>query len=329
MNKCFYVIIFTFFLTGCFGIDKVPETGKVNSGKDLVIDHYNLIIAPDLSNRLTVRKKPVPDTEIVDSLLASIYPRITTFKRKMNQLDKYRLDIINPRQIIEYNVQSKLLTIDLGRFSKQLDRINYLGPFQANSAFKQDKAAFSKEFKRITKSLTSNTAGSDIWTYLNEAIDNFKVDTTVTYTSFEDDRYINSYKNVIILLTDGYIESNNNEVVEGKRKVLPQSLINSFRDDYNKNGKGLDLITFLRQKGYGILPLENPLLKHVDILVMEIDDRSQTKGGATKSPTDFQIIRAFWSEWFRFSGVRKFEFVPISPTAAIARDRILKFISIQ
>lgn len=293
------------------------------------IYHYNVIMAPDLSNRLTVYKKPVTDNAIIDSVLNSIF-RIATHNRKMNQMDKYSLDFINPKQIVEYNVNPKQFNINLSRFGTQQDeRIKYIAPFEESSPLNQDKQKFSNELARITNSLQNNVVGSDIWTYLNEELDKYKIDTTTSQTTFQKDVYRNEYKNVLILFTDGYLESSNKFGTGKISKNFSQSTINSFREDYLKNGKDQDLATFFKNSGYGIMPLSNPMLKHLDIIVMELYDRSVGIGGATKSPTDMEIMKLFWKDWFEKSDVRNYEFVSTASTAVQARDKILKFVGVE
>jgi hypothetical protein len=336
LNNIF--LLFLFFIFGCTGSEVThseQDNGVLDSQSSIdksvitPILHFNVIMAPDLSNRLTKYKKPVTDNDIIDSVLELIYPRIVNYRRKMNQMDKYRLDVINQQHIVGYNINPNRFFIDLSRFKNQGDRIQYLAPFNTKSQFRQDKLNFKNEFNKLTRLINANTAGSDIWTYLNEGLDNFKIDTNTTVSTFGKDAYRNEYKNLLLLFTDGYIESSNNFRVGKKSKILSQSMVDRFRDEYIRNGRGKDLKTYFEESGYGIIPLNNPILKYVDVLVLEMYDRSLGMGGATKSPTDMEIMKVFWEDWLKKSGVPKVGLLPITPTAAATKERILYFMGVN
>jgi len=61
------------------------------------VTHYNIIFAPDLSNRLNTKlyPKPVSDAQIVSSILKKIFPEILRIKRLDRQMDKFSVDLIN------------------------------------------------------------------------------------------------------------------------------------------------------------------------------------------------------------------------------------------
>lgn len=328
MNKGLFVLSF---LLTCFFVSTNAQVAT-NQQKMGVIYNYNVIFSPDLSNRLTepAYKKPVTDNAIIDSILSSIFPHITNYSRKMNQMDRYTVDFINPAQIQLYNVNTDLLKIDLARFKNdQMKRITYIGPGTTSSKFATDKKAFSNEFRKVTNQVVRGKVfGADIWTYLNN-LDSYRIDTTVYISKYLETSFKNIKKNILILFTDGYLESNNKFGSNKVNKALSQSMINAFRNDYNKNGKGRSITQFMQDSKYGITPISNPILKYSEIIVLELFDRSNTVAGNSKSPTDMEIIKAFWSDWFRKSGVTHFEFHEISPNASVARDKILRFMGIN
>ena len=75
---------------------------------------------------------------------------------------------------------------------------------------------------------------------------------------------------------------------------------------------------------------ENELLKEVEILVLEIDDRSLNESGnSTKEISDYKIIKIFWEDWLTKSGVKRFELFTKASTKSEVQDHINKFLQIN
>ena len=86
-------------------------------------------------------------------------------------------------------------------------------------------------------------------------------------------------------------------------------------------------MSFFKKEGYGIVPIENNALKEFEILVLEVNDRSLDKSGnTTVKPTDFEVIKLFWEDWFLQSGIENYNIVPISTSREVVEQEILSFI---
>ncbi|RZK10220.1 MAG: hypothetical protein EOO43_20495, partial [Flavobacterium sp.] len=96
--------------------------------KSKEIFHYNVVFAPDLSNRLnsSLYPKAVNDADIVQGVLQNIWPDLLKQRRSEGQLDHYSVDFINKGLVNIYKVNPELLNIDFQRFERQNDRINYV-----------------------------------------------------------------------------------------------------------------------------------------------------------------------------------------------------------
>src|SRR5688500_6032184 len=92
------------------------------------IIHYNVVITPDLSNRLDSKLYPRPlnDNQIVKVVLKNIYTTILTRRRSENQRDKFSVSFINRKLINQYNINTAVLGIDFDKFKRQKDRIDYI-----------------------------------------------------------------------------------------------------------------------------------------------------------------------------------------------------------
>jgi len=318
MIKYMLLLVATGILASCTqGKGSKSET----TSKIYTSDHYNITISSDLSNRLSPKLYPkaVSDADIVGIVGMNIYPRILTHKRSLNQLDQFRIDFINKKQINAYSVNTKLLEIDFSKFESQSERIKYL-----KTTFQGDERKFEGEFYRIHDAAIKHPFGSDIWTYLQLGVDGFIVNKEKTTSKIGINTFENRYKNVLILLTDGYIEAG----IFGKNYDLSGKKINEFRIQFLKSGDK-DIETFYKKnQRYKIHPLANPLLKDLEVLVLELYDRTETNSGASVHPTDLEIMRLIWGDWLKTSGVKKFGLYPKFSSKAEAEKIIFKFLGV-
>ena len=109
------------------------------------------------------------------------------------------------------------------------------------------------EFNRINTTAAGQNFGADIWTYLNEGINDELVLPAEKPLEDEGITYINDYRNVMILTTDGYIEAG----IYGKGFDLSKKTIDRFRDAFLLSGE-TDMETFFKKnKQFRIKPVHN------------------------------------------------------------------------
>ena len=295
--------------TSCASKQATPERPVTDTFQ---IVHYNVIIAPDFSNRLNSKlyPKPVNDMEIVQDVLGRIYPDILNDKRSDNQQDAFSVTMINKGLISLYDIDMSRMTIDFSRFDKQLDRIHFIKD-KSEEKFSVAKAEFLQEYKRVAQASIADTHGADLWSFFNSGLSDLNVKTKSEYKSFNGRTYEHKFRNILIMLTDGYIEASlygeDACLSKGQCYYLSSQSIKDFRKAFKKSGIG-DMKQFFEEEEYGIIPVKNPVLKDVEVLVMEMYDRSLSPAGnATVHPTDEEILQLFWSHWLEKSGVKKYE----------------------
>jgi hypothetical protein len=294
-----------------------------------VITHYNITFAPDLSNRVNpkLNKRPLNDVDLLKIITTNLYPNILNERRSQYQQDKLLVDFINKGLIGTFNIQTDKLLIDFGQFPTQLERINYvLMNKPPKRTLTQDISKMNKEFDRVYSNAIKNNVGADVWTYFDQGIDDKNVLQDDKPKQGEDYTYVNHYRNILILPTDGYVEAG----IFGKGYDLAQQTINRFRKAFLESGE-TDLQKFYRKNTiYHIKPARNLRLKNLEVLVMEMYDRSlTTSGSATVHPTDMEIMKIFWTDWLQKSGVKHFELHPIVNSRDEAQKIILNFMNIS
>jgi hypothetical protein len=314
MKRIINFLTITFFacsLLAC-SAEKESTTEQKSQAKEVKeIEHFNIIIVPDLSNRINsdLYPKQLADQEIIKTV-ADVFPEcFQKGGRIVHQKDRLSLRLINQRQLPNFSELEEALSIDLGKFDlDQRARIEFIKN-RAENSLKDEIEEFKKTTDLIYESVGTKTIGVDIWNFFNQSVDeSFLQLTNAASTSSIQDKA----RTIIILLTDGYIEAGSygkEYCKENRCYYLSNHILEKFRADHKKSNHS-DIAETFRKSNYGIVPASNPHLKDVEVLALEFYDRSKTKGGnSTKYPNDFQINKLFWEDYLKNSGVKKFKIV--------------------
>lgn len=267
--------------------------------KHIVIptNDYNLLIVPDLSNRINqeIHPKPLHDTILIDEFIGNIKALLKVRNRSINQYDIYKFDFINRGILNKGNVNVDNLLIDFGRFKNDVLKA---ADFKRDSLARRG-LAFMNTVKGIYDYSLDNSCGADIWNYFDETIKSSLLKTdTVRLITQDGDTLLRNNKNVVVLFTDGYIENANNT----KGYVLNESMIKQIRNDY-LTSKSTDLDKFICSNPNYLLKRTNNQLNNVNVIILELIDRSLDRNGvALVQPTDFQIMKILWKKWLKDSG---------------------------
>ncbi|WP_417619841.1 hypothetical protein [Oceanihabitans sediminis] len=314
-------------LTACVSDKKVDAKYK-----NIVNEHLNIIITPDLSNRVksNMYTKPVSDIDLIKSVFDNYYPTLYEYNYRISgQKDALHLDFTNANIISEYNYDG-VFSFDI--YEKEEQNELYLKTFDGSQTqFQKDTNEFINKLENVYNQVAIKPAGADISSYfknrlktivkkdkLNDTVQNYIVDT--------------KYRNILVLFTDGYLEAGlygKSNCIENKCYYLDGTLVNNFRKDYKKNGQGKDLKTFFYEQEYGIIPVKNENLKDIEILICEVFDRSLNPrtGSKTVVPTDYEIIKIFWEDWVGKSGFKKYEIIPKVNSVDEFQTELMSFIN--
>lgn len=281
---------------------------------------YNVLIVPDLSNRINteIHPKPISDTMLINTLFDSIPSLLKIKNRQMNQMDIYKLDFIN-RGILNNSI-----------INNQASEINFINfknrPKEASDYKKQklksDISILKNNVFKIYNYSLQNTAGSDVWNYFNQTINSSLIDEKDQIIDIgNNEKIIKNTKNVAVLFTDGYIESANNSA----GYTFDQQSIKKIRQEFI-NSKSIDLEKFIQSKPEYLIKKTSNNLKNVNVLVLEMVDRSLDKNGSTTvQPTDFEIMKIIWTQWLKSSAAAHVEIYPAFSKRTDAYDAVKKF----
>lgn len=288
LYKAFLFTIFLIFLSCKNG---------VQIKKEVILNDYNIVISPDLSNRINMvlHPKPIHDTVLINYLISNSFNILSLNNRRSGQADIYKIDFINRGILSSSTIDPNKMKIDFNQFkNNQLNRANYI-----RNVLNSDVKKFSNELTQVYNYSLINQTGADIWNYFNETIKSSLVDTSLRQIQENSDIIVNKKNhNVILILTDGYIESAN----KGKGFRVGDELISRIRKDFNKSGKS-NLEEFIKADSSYAIKKTDFNLKDINIFVGELVDRSLDKHGVAKMhPTDFQILKIIWETWLKDSG---------------------------
>lgn len=284
--------------TGCGKpVEKAPKT----------IEHFNMLVVPDLSSRID-DPKPLGDLKVIDLILDRIPGKdgfVCAGRRSIGQKDAYSLSLMNKSLYAKYDFPEDGVGVDLMGFENQIELSDYLywGTKDGSSLVAkidemklQTEAIYAKALKN------DKNRGTDIHAYLNGLT---SIDLKMPGEPKSTKCTKHEYRNVIFLITDGYLEKGDNQDKHSKMSVsLTEKMVNKFRDEFTKNGNGRGVEEFFTDEGYGIKPLQNKLLEHTEIIVLEMNDRSADQAGNTPELSDEKILKLFWNNWFKTSGVK-------------------------
>ena len=263
--------------------------------------NYNVLLVPDLSNRINhnIHPKPLEDTLILNTIIDSIPSFLKTGNRTLNQLDTYKIDFINRGILNDSIFKNSNFNISLQKFKNKLQEASEYKRYRLSG----DISELKKQSANLYEYAQKHSSGSDVWNYFNETIHSSLVNENPTGQSLDNTSIIYKTKNIVVLLTDGYIETINK--TEGYS--LNQDLIAKIRRVFLASGSK-DLKKFILSNPQFSINKTDNSLQNSDILILEVNDRSLDANGVARfHPTDFEIIRIIWIDWLRRSGAGRIE----------------------
>jgi hypothetical protein len=310
MKRLFFILLFLQLSISCESQPAAAPTG--------VRKHLNLTVAIDFSNRV-LRPKPVPDQDALKTIFKLFKSKLRIGQR-LYQNDIIRFDPINSTLLM----QNAVTEINLQKFEfNHSARIQYLNSFhQSSEKFSFDSTRLFNWYYRTLTSARNHPLGADIPSFLAQL---GLLEVSNWTNTFQGQT--NKHRNVLILITDGYLEVQTTACTPTSRMCidLDNNRINAFRQAFRNSGIA-DMKQFYTNNGYGITPVSNSFLNNLEVLVLEIQDRTIVNGASTVHPTDEEIIKLFWEDWLRKSGVRRFKIYEAASSIQELRTNIEDFL---
>lgn len=241
-----------------------------------VSNNFNISILLDLSDRISPAKYPnqtmeyyLRDVGYINSVAEAFTNHLSTKKvRQAN--DKIQLFFdpapFNP----EINKISKDLKMEITR-----DNIS-------KEAIKKIKEKYTAESLEIYKLAINdnNYVGSDTWKFFKNKINDYCIE--------------DNYRNILVVLTDGYIYYKDSKIKEGNATTfLSPEVIRA--NGLNKSNWS----QIMTNQKIAFIPA-NTDLSNLEILVLGIN-------ADTKNVYEEDVIKAYWTNWFETMKVKRYE----------------------
>ncbi|CAM1341110.1 hypothetical protein [Tenacibaculum aestuarii] len=258
--------------------DPVAEVSKEisSTSKKKSKENLNISIVLDLSDRINPKKYPEPSMEFYQRDLGYIKSVAKTFENH-----------IRGKRINKINDKIQLFVEPAPSDSELNDKIATLKTqFDKTSVTKEEILKTAKKYTEICNNIYETAitddkyVGSDIRGFFKNKIQDYCVE--------------EGYKNVVVVLTDGYVYHKDNLIREQNRtSYLVPKTIRNF-----KLNKGNWKEEF-QSKDYGFLPLHKNL-ENVEVLVLGVNPSKM-------NPYEEDVIKEYWKKWLTEMNVKKFQ----------------------
>lgn len=280
MKTTFKLLTLIVFILANQSCKKSEEEKEERSKQEKVIkdvsNNLNISILLDLSDRISPTKYPNPTMEYYLRDVGYINSVAEAFKKhlgtkKVRQADDKIQLFFDPAPFNpEINKISNDLKIEITRDNISKEEINKI------------KEKYTYESLEIYKLAIkdNNYVGSDTWKFFKNKINDYCI---------EDD-----YRNILVILTDGYIYFKDTKIQEGNMTTfLTPDVIRE--NELNKSNWS----ETMTNKKFAFIPANNDL-SNLEIIVLGINPN-------IKNAYEEDVIKAYWTNWFETMKVKRYE----------------------
>lgn len=269
-----YLLISVFALQNCNKSEQIAEVGTekptTHPAKNL-----NISILLDLSDRINPAKNPTPAMEIYNRDLGYISSISNAFethlkKSKVRQMNDNIQVFFEPEPMnSEINTISQKMKLSFNKNNITKNAISEISPIYKSSSSKIYNLAL-KDDKFV---------GSDIWSFFKNKAADYCI--------------LSKHRNILIILTDGYMYHVDNKIKEGNQTTFltPQLIKTSKLNVPNYK-------SIMEQNKFGFIPATQNL-QDLEVVVLGINPE---KGKAFEE----DVIVKYWEDWLKAMKVKKF-----------------------
>lgn len=241
-----------------------------------ISENLNISLLLDLSDRISPAKYPNPameyylrDVGYINSVSEAFTNHVRA-KKVMRAHDKIQLFFDPAPFNSEINKISENLKIKINKNNTSKELIS-----NAKKIYETDPL---KIYQLAIKD--GEYIGSDTWRFLKSKVNDYCI---------EED-----YRNILVILTDGYIYYKDTQIKEGNLTtyLTPELVRSSHLDASDWSDK-------MRNQKLGFIKANNDL-SNLEILVLGINPNP-------KNPYEEDVIKAFWANWFMVMKVKRYE----------------------
>jgi hypothetical protein len=277
--KCLVVICISLNLLACAEDPKKSKQADVILNSDpspKLSNNLNISLLLDLSDRINPVKYPNPSMEyyIRDAgYIGSVSDAFVSHIRgkKIQQADDRIQLYFDPEPSnSEINSISNQLKFHVTKQNLSKDLAIDIDDIYSTDPLKIYELAIKDD----------HYVGSDTWKFFKNKINSYCIE--------------DGYRNILVVLTDGYIYHENSKIEEGNRKtyLTPQTVKASGLTNTDWKDK-------METQDFGFIKA-NDDLSNLEVLVLGINP-------SPNNPFEEDVIKAYWTKWFNEMNVKRFE----------------------
>ena len=280
MKQFITVLIISISLYSCNSEDKKANDDTKTASTKKFGKQLNISVLWDLSDRIDpIKNKILPNNSDRDIAIIKFFADYfkTDMDKKGAYLSKGKLKVFFSPNPTDQSINSLAAKLDIELANKDVK--------EKKLAYDNISSTFEQTSKQITDLTikTSKWEGSDIYRF-------FKND-VVDYCVSKD----TSYRNILVLITDGYIyDKNSMGKIGNKTEFILPSVLSSLGLRNNANFKSV-----FNAKDCGLISTRNDLT-NLEIIVLEVNSEANHKD-------DEDIIKLYLQKWFTDMKVKRFE----------------------
>lgn len=251
------------------------QTSETIKSTTMNNNNLNISILLDLSDRIDPEKYPNSSMEYYQRDAQYIHIIAQTF---IKHLKSKKVILLNDKIGLYFSPEPSIPEIN--SISKEL-KVNFDRNSSKNALSQTEEKYQILPIKIYEASIKDgNYVGSDIWRFFKDNVKNYCIE--------------NDHRNILVILTDGYMYHKNSEITEGNQTTfLTPQLVRQFSLN----------TTLWKQKmekdGYGFIPATNDL-NNLDVLVIGLNPDE-------KNPFEGDVIETYWENWLKNMGVSNYK----------------------
>ncbi|WP_025142207.1 hypothetical protein [Pedobacter jeongneungensis] len=232
--------------------------------------NLNISFLLDLSDRIDPKKNP----DLYQRDLGYIKSIETAF---VNHVKGKKMMLLNDQMQVFFDPIPKIPNINL--LSQQL-KVSF-NP----KTSKKDILSVDNSYTQISAKIYQHTikyghyVGSDIWKFFKNNVQDYCIK--------------DQHRNILIILTDGYMYHQDSKFLDnGKSSYITPAFIQA------KKLTSADYRAIIKKNNLGFIPATGNL-QNLEVIVLGINPSKQ-------SPYEEDIIKQYWTDWFKAMKVKKY-----------------------
>lgn len=275
MKKIFYLLISSVLFIQCGKpkeqVKENPESAIINANSK----NLNISLLIDLSDRIDPEKNSNPTMEYFQRDVEYI-----------KAIDKGFLDHIKTKRVIQLNDQMQVFFNPEPSDPKMNELTKELKVSFDKNTTKDNINLVDKKYASLPLQIYQSAikdkqyVGSDIWEFFKNKVKDYCIK--------------DGHRNILFILTDGYIYHKDSKFSEGKKtSYLTPELVKSLKLNSS------DFKTKIQDNGLGFIKA-NDDLENLEVIVLGINP---VKG----NPFEGDVIKEYWENWFKEMKIKNYQ----------------------